>query len=400
MASEQGQTQQVTILGATGSIGVSTLDVINRHADRYCVFALTANSNWDRLASQCIEFQPKYAVLNRQENIGLLKEKLDKNQCKTEILTGGDSLCAVASDDNVDVVMAAIVGGAGLKATLAAAGAGKKLLLANKESLVMSGHLFMDTVARQGATLLPIDSEHNAIFQCLGNGATGQPNGVRKILLTGSGGPLLREPVDSLARVTPERACAHPNWKMGRKISVDSASMMNKGLEFIEACWLFSVAPGDIEVVIHPQSLVHSMVEYIDGSVIAHLGNPDMRTPIAHGLAWPERISSGVPGLDFSRLADLHFERVELSRYPCLRLCQEVANQAQSYAIALNAANEVAVQKFLDELISFTDIPLVIDAVLEQTSSEEALTIETIIALDNEARIRAEELIGKKYTKS
>ncbi len=400
MASGQGQTQRVTILGATGSIGVSTLDVINRHPDRYSVFALTANSNWDRLASQCIEFQPSYAVLNRQENIGLLQEKLNKSQCKTEILTGGDSLCAVASDDNVDVVMAAIVGGAGLKATLAAAGAGKKLLLANKESLVMSGHLFMDTVERQGATLLPIDSEHNAIFQCLGNGATGQPNGVRKILLTGSGGPLLREPVDSLARVTPERACAHPNWKMGRKISVDSASMMNKGLEFIEACWLFSVTPGDIEVVIHPQSLVHSMVEYIDGSVIAHLGNPDMRTPIAHGLAWPERIDSGVPGLDFSRLADLHFEMVELNRYPCLGLCQEVANQAQSYAIALNAANEVAVQKFLDELISFTDIPLVIDSVLEQTSSEEALTIETIIALDSEARIRAEELIGKRYTKS
>jgi len=388
--------QRVTILGATGSVGVSTLDVIARHPDRYSLFALTANTNWKRLASQCVTFSPRFAVLKQAENADLLRERLQQNKCTTEVLTGTDGLCVVAADENVDTVMAAIVGGAGLQATMAAARAGKKLLLANKESLVMSGQLFMETVAREGATLLPIDSEHNAIFQCLANGASGHANGVRKILLTGSGGPLLRDPIESLGRVTPDRACAHPNWDMGRKISVDSASMMNKGLEFIEACWLFSVTPRDIEVVIHPQSLVHSMVEYIDGSVIAQLGNPDMRTPIAHGLAWPERIESGVPGLDFSALSGLHFEPVDLNRYPCLKLCQEVANQAQSYAIALNAANEVAVQQFLDELISFTDIPIIIDAVLEQTSSEEALTIEAIVSLDSVARIRAQEAIGKK----
>jgi 1-deoxy-D-xylulose-5-phosphate reductoisomerase len=394
------QKQLVTVLGATGSVGVSTLDVIARHADRFAVFALTANSNWERLAAQCASFSPSYAVLKNEENADRLRERLGDSNCTTEVLSGADNLCVVAADKSVDVVMAAIVGGAGLEATLAAARAGKKLLLANKESLVMSGQLFMETVEREGATLLPIDSEHNAIFQCMANGASGHADGVRKILLTGSGGPLLREPVEGLSRVTPDRACAHPNWKMGRKISVDSASMMNKGLEFIEACWLFSVKPRDIEVVIHPQSLVHSMVEYIDGSVIAQLGNPDMRTPIAHGLAWPERIDSGVTGPDFSALADLHFEPVDLNRYPCLKLCQDVASQPQSYAIALNAANEVAVHHFLNELIAFTDIPIIIDSVLEQTSSEEALTIEAIVALDREARIRAEETIGKKQTTS
>ncbi|MFP6805808.1 MAG: 1-deoxy-D-xylulose-5-phosphate reductoisomerase [Pseudomonadales bacterium] len=389
------QLQQVTILGATGSIGVNTLDVIAQHPDRYNVYALTANTNWQLLAEQCAQFKPARIVLREDGKLALLQQRLEELGCHAEILTGTQGLVEVASSAEVDVVMAAIVGGAGLEATLAAASSGKKLLLANKESLVMSGRLFMETVKDNGATLLPIDSEHNAIFQCLANGASDHAKGVRKILLTGSGGPLLREPVENLKFVTPDQACAHPNWKMGRKISVDSASMMNKGLEFIEACWLFAVQPEKVEVVIHPQSLVHSMVEYIDGSVVAQLGNPDMRTPIAHGLAWPDRIESGVPGLDFTGLKDLHFEPVDMDRYPCLRLCQEIATKGQSYAIALNASNEIAVSCYLDELISFTDIPIIIEAVLEETSDESALTIECILALDEESRARASEMIGK-----
>ncbi len=383
--------QKVTILGATGSVGVSTLDVISRHRDQYSVYALTANSNWQLLAEQCSTFKPRYAVIRQSEHAAELKRCLAGLQI--EVLTGTEGLCQVVVDESVDAVMAAIVGGAGIEPTLAAAKAGKKLLLANKESLVMSGKLFMETIQSSGAALLPIDSEHNAIFQCLANGAGVNAAGVRKILLTGSGGPLLREPIESLADVTPDRACAHPNWQMGRKISVDSASMMNKGLEFIEACWLFAVNQDKIEVVIHPQSVVHSMVEYIDGSVMAQMGNPDMRTPIAHGLAWPERIESGVPGLDFTAIADLQFEPVNLDRYPCLRICQQVAAASQSYAIALNAANEIAVQHFLDELIPFTAIPIIIESVLEQTGDESAHTIESILAIDQEARVKASEYI-------
>ena len=381
--------QNVTILGSTGSIGVNTLDVIARHGDRYALHALTANSDWETLAEQCATFSPKFAVLKQHEGVPALEERLLQAGCKTQVLSGKDSLCAGAAHEEVDVVMAAIVGGAGLEPTLSAVKAGKRLLLANKESLVMSGSLFMQSVEQAGVILLPIDSEHNAIYQCLANGAPKHAKGVRKILLTGSGGPFLRKPIESLAKVTPNEACAHPNWKMGRKISVDSASMMNKGLELIEASWLFSVNPRDIEVVIHPQSIVHSMVEYVDGSLVAQLGNPDMRTPIAHGLAWPDRIESGVTGLDFTDLVDMHFEAVDLNRYPCLALCQQVAGQAQSYAIALNAANEIAVQYFLDELIPFTDIPIIIESVLEQTSCEEAHTIENILALDEEAKHRA-----------
>ncbi len=387
--------QTVTILGATGSVGVSTLDVLRRHPQRFAVHALTANTNWQRLGAQCEEFQPKFAVLCQAEAAQALQRYLSAVGSATEVLCGMDGLCSVAADPEVDIVMAAIVGGAGLQPTLAAVGNGRKVLLANKESLVMSGHLFMSRVQREAVTLLPIDSEHNAIFQCLANGAQGHAQGVRKILLTGSGGPLLRESVASLASITPDQACAHPNWEMGRKISVDSASMMNKGLELIEACWLFSLAPEDVEVVIHPQSVVHSMVEYIDGSIIAQLGHPDMRTPIAHGLAWPERIESGVTRLDFSSQGDLRFEAPDLDRYPCLRLCQQVAGKSQNYAIALNAANEVAVAQFLDELIRFTDIPVIIESVLEQTSPTEAHTIETILALDAEARNRAIEVIAR-----
>ncbi len=386
--------ENVTILGATGSIGVSTLDVISRHPDRYRVWALTADSSWERLAEQCKRFHPEFAVVNEAGCEGLLTERLRSTGCKTKVLTGETGLRAVAGDANVDIVMAAIVGAAGLEATLAGATGGKKLLLANKESLVMSGALFMQKVEREAVTLLPIDSEHNAIFQSLANGARENSRGVRRILLTGSGGPFLRKPVHELASVTPMQACAHPNWKMGRKISVDSATMMNKGLELIEACWLFSSSPEDIDIVIHPQSIVHSMVEYLDGSVIAQMGNPDMRTPIAHGLAWPDRVESGVPSLDFVSMTDLQFEEAQTDRYPCLSLCRHAALQAQSFAIALNAANEVAVQGFLDELIAFTDIPIIIESVLEQTISEEALTIEAIRALDDESRIRAMEKIG------
>tara|TARA_B100001964_G_scaffold227079_1_gene276631 strand:- start:138 stop:1340 length:1203 start_codon:yes stop_codon:yes gene_type:complete len=385
--------QRITILGATGSVGVNTLDVIGRHPDRYELYAITANSNWEMLADQCCTFEPEFAVLVVEDCAQQLENRLLKAGCRTRVLTGKDNLCRVASHEDVDVVMAAIVGGAGLEPTLSSAKAGKKLLLANKESLVMSGSLFMQAVEQAGTKLLPIDSEHNAIYQSLANGAPGHAGGVRKILLTGSGGPLLRHSIEALAEVTPDEACAHPNWKMGRKISVDSASMMNKGLELIEACWLFAVEPKDIEIVIHPQSIVHSMVEYIDGSVVAQLGNPDMRIPIAHGLAWPGRISSGVKGLDFTGLGDMNFEAVDLTRYPCLALCQEVARQPQSCAIALNAANEVAVQHFLDELIPFTDIPIIIEDVLEQTSCEEAHTIESILALDEEAKNRAVEFI-------
>ncbi len=381
--------QNVTILGSTGSVGVNTLDVLALHPDRYDLYALTANSNWETLAEQCCAFKPKFAVLKQRESLPALEDRLLQAGCKTKVLAGKDGLCAVAADNDVDVVMAAIVGGAGLEPTLSAVKAGKKLLLANKESLVMSGSLFMEAVQRAGVILLPIDSEHNAIYQCLANGAQDHAAGVRKIMLTGSGGPLLRKPIESLKSVTPIEACAHPNWKMGRKISVDSASMMNKGLELIEASLLFSLNPQDIEVVIHPQSIVHSMVEYVDGSVVAQLGNPDMRTPIAHGLAWPDRIESGVAGLDFTGLADMHFEAVDLNRYPCLALCQQVACQPQSYAIALNAANEVAVEYFLNELISFTDIPIIIESVLEQTSHEEAHTIDSILALDEQAKHRA-----------
>ncbi len=389
----------VTILGATGSIGLSTLDVIARHPDRYRVHALTANVNWQQLAELCLTFNPKFAVLNQPGSVDQLVRRLSEAGSKTQVLTGLAGLCSAATGEEVDIVMAAIVGGAGLEPTLAAVQAGKKILLANKESLVMSGKLFMDAVKEHEVTLLPIDSEHNAIFQCLANGSAAHASGVRKILLTGSGGPFLRRPIEELGSVTPEEACAHPNWEMGRKISVDSASMMNKGLELIEACLLFSIKPEDVQIVIHPQSIVHSMVEYMDGSTVAQLGNPDMRTPIAHGLAWPERIDSGVAGLDFADLKDFQFEQVDLERYPCLGLCQQVAMSSQSHAIALNAANEIAVEHFLDELIRFTDIPIIIESVLEQTISLEDHTIDTILALDEASRIQARETILKRKRK-
>jgi 1-deoxy-D-xylulose-5-phosphate reductoisomerase len=313
------------------------------------------------------------------------------------VLAGAAGLAEVAAHQDTDYVMAAIVGAAGLASTLAAVQASKRVLLANKEALVMSGSLFMQAVQDHQATLLPIDSEHNAIFQSMANGAASHAKGIRKILLTGSGGPLRQLPLAELSKVTPDQACAHPNWVMGRKISVDSATMMNKGLEIIEARWLFNVAVAKIEVVVHPQSIVHSMVDYIDGSIVAQMGNPDMRTPIAHGLAWPARVDSGVSMLDMAQVGRLDFEAPDLQRFPCLALARAVAEGAQSLAIALNAANEVAVQAFLDELITFTDIPVIIETVLAQTDSSAALTMDVILAIDLQARQQAKSFMQRKY---
>ena len=386
--------RKVTILGATGSIGISTLEVIRLNQSAFNVFALTANSNVEKMLEQCLATKPRFAVMRNDEAAAKLRELLKHNQSfGTEVLSGDAGLSHVASHGDVDDVVAAIVGGAGLKPTMAAVEAGKKILLANKESLVMSGRLFMEAVAKNEATLLPVDSEHNAIFQCLANGASTHASGVRKIMLTGSGGPFLRRSLESFVDVTPTEACAHPNWSMGQKISVDSATMMNKGLELIEARWLFDVSPDQIEFVVHPQSVVHSMVEYNDGAVVAQMGQPDMRTPIAHTLAWPERIDSGVPALDFMAMSKLEFEAADLVRFPCLLLARRAAEGPQSYAIALNAANEIAVQAFLDELIGFADIPIVNETVLDDTADAEPATIDEVLTIDAGARKSALRLI-------
>ena len=386
--------RKVTILGATGSIGISTLEVIRLNQSAFNVFALTANSNVEKMLEQCLATKPRFAVMRNDEAAAKLSELLKQNQISgTEVLSGDAGLSHVASHDDVDDVVAAIVGGAGLKPTMAAVEAGKKILLANKESLVMSGRLFMEAVVKNEATLLPVDSEHNAIFQCLANGASSHASGVRKIMLTGSGGPFLRRSLESFVDVTPTEACAHPNWSMGQKISVDSATMMNKGLELIEARWLFDISPEQIEFVVHPQSVVHSMVEYNDGAVVAQMGQPDMRTPIAHTLAWPERIDSGVPALDFMAMSKLEFEAADLVRFPCLLLARRAAEGPQSYAIALNAANEVAVQAFLDELIGFADIPIVNKTVLDDTADAEPATIDEVLTIDAGARKSALRLI-------
>ena len=381
------------MLGATGSIGLSTLDVIARHPERYQVFALTGFSRLAELQVLCVRHRPRYAVVPDAESALELQNHLRAVGLQTEVLVGEEGLCAVSADKVVDCVMAAIVGAAGLKPTLAAVQAGKKVLLANKEALVMSGALFMQAVKQSGAVLLPIDSEHNAIFQCLpGDYSRGlQAVGVRRVLLTASGGPFRETPLAELERVTPEQACAHPNWSMGRKISVDSASMMNKGLEMIEACWLFDARPEQIEVVIHRQSVIHSLVDYVDGSVLAQLGNPDMRTPIAHALAWPERIDSGVSPLDLFAIGRLDFERPDEQRFPCLRLAREAVQAGGSAPAMLNAANEVAVEAFLQRRIRFTDIARMIESVLS------ALPVRAVEALDTvfEADTRARELAGQ-----
>lgn len=387
--------QQITILGATGSIGASTLDVIARHPERFAVFAVTAHKQVARMVEICVRHAPRYAVMVDPDAAQALGLALREAGCHTEVLAGSRALDAVAVDAEVDAVMAAIVGAAGLSPTLAAAHAGKKVLLANKEALVLSGQLFMDAVAASGACLLPIDSEHNAVFQSLPAGYDRHPDGagVRRILLTASGGPFRDTSLAALEAVTPDQACAHPNWVMGRKISVDSATMMNKGLEVIEAHWLFGAPAARIEVVIHPQSVIHSMVDYVDGSVVAQLGNPDMRTPIAHALAWPERIDAGVRPLDLFEIARLTFERPDFARFPCLALAYEALRLGGSAAAVLNAANEEAVAAFLDGQLGFRRIPDVIAAAMERAGRHAVDSIEAVLDADQQARRIAREEI-------
>lgn len=380
--------QRITVLGATGSIGLSTLDVIARHPDRYQVFALSGYSRLQELLALCVRHAPAFAVVPSAEAAQQLREGLAVAGLATQVLVGEEGLCQVASAAEVDAMMAAIVGAAGLRPTLAAVEAGKKVLLANKEALVMSGALFMQAVRRSGAVLLPIDSEHNAIFQCLpGDYSRGLAQvGVRRILLTASGGPFRETPMAELMDVSPEQACAHPNWSMGRKISVDSASMMNKGLELIEACWLFDARPSQVEVVVHPQSVIHSLVDYVDGSVLAQLGNPDMRTPIANALAWPERIDSGVAPLDLFAVARLDFKAPDEQRFPCLRLAREAAEAGNSAPAVLNAANEVAVEAFLQRRIRFPEIASMIEQVLDQEPVVAVESLDAVFAADQRAR--------------
>lgn len=389
--------QQITVLGATGSIGLSTLDVIALHPDRYQVFGLSGYSRLAELLALCIKHRPQVVVVPHEHAASQLQAGLRAAGLNTEVLVGEEGLCQIASAPEVDSVMAAIVGAAGLRPTLAAVNAGKKILLANKEALVMTGDLFMQAVRNSGSVLLPIDSEHNAIFQCLpqdfsrGLGAVG----VRRILLTASGGPFRETPLAELEHVTPDQACAHPNWSMGRKISVDSASMMNKGLELIEACWLFDARPEQVEVVIHPQSVIHSLVDYVDGSVLAQLGNPDMRTPIANALAWPERIDSGVAPLDLFAVARLDFQRPDEQRFPCLRLAREAAMAGNSAPAMLNAANEVAVAAFLDGRIRYPQIARIIEDVLNSEPVVAVDELEAVFAADGKARVLAEQWLSR-----
>jgi 1-deoxy-D-xylulose-5-phosphate reductoisomerase len=397
---------QVTLLGATGSIGASTLDVIARHPHRYQLHAITANTNVGQMYSLCQHWQPTYAVMNDAESASSLANKLQAEGIETEVLSGESGLLQVVEDDAVDCVVAAIVGAAGLVPTLAAAACGKRVLLANKEALVMSGKLFMDTARDNDAILMPVDSEHNAIFQCMPDNLTEHhssvkmanrqaDSGIERILLTASGGPFRTWSAEQLHDVTPEQAVNHPNWDMGRKISVDSATLMNKGLELIEAYWLFDMDIANIDVVIHPQSVIHSMVSYNDGSVLAQLGNPDMRTPIAHALAWPERIASGVEPLNIFDVAKLDFEQPDLNRFPCLRLCYEAIRRGGSATVVLNAANEVAVAAFLDGDIGFNDIAMLIEQALNKANiTEDVSSLEGILEADTQARIITNQCIA------
>ncbi|KAA0012129.1 1-deoxy-D-xylulose-5-phosphate reductoisomerase [Billgrantia pellis] len=395
----QGKRQQtVTVLGATGSIGTSTLDVIARHPERYRVHALTAHRSRETLLTQCRRHRPALAVLDHERDAAWLRERLVAAGLPTEVRAGVGALVEAASATEVDVVMAAIVGAAGLLPTMAAVRTGKRVLLANKEALVMSGALFMDAVVRHGATLLPIDSEHNAIYQCLPSEHRGglSRHGVTQLLLTASGGPFRGWPVERLASVTPAQACAHPNWSMGRKISVDSATLMNKGLELIEACWLFDARPEQVQVVVHPQSVIHSMAAYSDGSVLAQLGNPDMRTPIAYGLAWPERIEAGVEALDLFRVARLDFEAPDEAAFPCLRLAREAMAAGGTAPAMLNGANEVAVDAFLAGRLAFTGIGELVERILGALPMEPAGDLETILEADARARRAAHDWLQRR----
>jgi len=387
--------QQIAILGATGSIGRSTLDVLARHPERYQVFALSGFSRLDELAKLCLKHRPRHAVVANEADAQSLRQTLREAGIACEVESGMQALQDMASHPAVDTVMAAIVGAAGLLPTLAAVKAGKKVLLANKEALVMCGDLLMQTLSESGATLLPIDSEHNAIFQCLPPSPARNlaACGVRRILLTASGGPFLHLPIEQLAQVTPEQAICHPNWSMGRKISVDSASMMNKGLELIEACHLFAAKPSQVEVVIHPQSVVHSLVDYIDGSVLAQLGNPDMRTPIAQALAFPERIESGVAPLDLLQIARLDFYPPDSTRFPCLTLARHAIEAGGTAPALLNGANEVAVEAFLHGRIGFTAIATIIEQVLQHEPACAVKELETVLQADQRARLCAQKQI-------
>ena len=384
------------ILGATGSIGVSTLDVAARHNHLYKVVALTANNNIDLLFEQCLIHHPEVVVVVDEAKAKLFADKLQQTSISDiKVLSGAKSLEVVATLDNVDSVMAAIVGAAGLLPSLAAAKVGKIILLANKEALVMSGAIFMEAVAESGAQLLPIDSEHNAIFQCMPAGYQSgmQAKQARRILLTASGGPFREMPLEKLVDVTPAQAVAHPNWDMGRKISVDSATMMNKGLEMIEACILFAMTPDQIQVVIHPQSVIHSMVDYVDGTVLAQMGNPDMRIPIAYSMAWPERFDSGVEPLNIFDVRRMDFQEADLERFPCLRLAYQAINSGGIMPTVLNAANEIAVEAFLNEEIRFTDIPVIIERSMEKFVVKPASTLEIILETDQQARVVAHKII-------
>lgn len=388
----------VSILGSTGSIGMSTLEVLTRYPERYRIEALSANNSVERLYQQCLKFRPSHAVMADPDAAEQLRQRLRPIAPEIEVGNGSNALEAIVTSSNTDYVMAAIVGAAGLLPTLAAARAGKRILLANKEALVMSGQLFMSAVCEGGAELLPIDSEHNALWQCMPAGKHDIPlnrKGVRRILLTASGGPFRDKESFELENVTPDEACAHPNWDMGRKISVDSASMMNKGLEVIEAYWLFDAAAHQIEVILHPQSVIHSMIDYIDGSVLAQLGNPDMRIPIAYGLAWPDRIESGVAPLDLFAVGQLTFRRPDLQRFPCLRLAYAALERGGTCSTILNAANEIAVQAFLDQRIRFTQIPALIEWTLGTVTPTAADSLTAVLKSDTAARQAAEEQVQR-----
>jgi 1-deoxy-D-xylulose-5-phosphate reductoisomerase len=392
------EARSITILGATGSIGASTLDVIARHPDRFAVAALAANRQWAPLLELVARFRPPYAALLDHAAAGELAAAVRREGLPTRVLSGPEGLCEVATLATVDTVVAAIVGAAGLAPTLAAARAGKRILLANKETLVLSGAVFIAAVRDGGATLLPIDSEHNAIFQCLPPDYAGAPEerGVRRILLTASGGPFRVTPLGDLARVTPDEACAHPRWRMGRKISVDSATMMNKGLEVIEAHWLFGARRDQIEVVIHPESVIHSLVEYVDGSVLAQLGNPDMRTPIAQALAWPSRVATGVAPLELAQIGSLHFSVPDPVRFPCLELACAALLAGGSAPATLNAANEVAVAAFLDHGIGFLDIAGVCAEALSRLPAHPVASLDDALEADRAGRALARQLLGRQ----
>ncbi|MFH7829330.1 1-deoxy-D-xylulose-5-phosphate reductoisomerase [Kluyvera chengduensis] len=385
--------KQLTVLGSTGSIGCNTLDVVRHNPERFAVTALVAGKNVERMVEQCLEFTPRYAVMDDAKSADAVKIALREHGSRTEVLCGQQAACDVAALDEVDQVMAAIVGAAGLLPTLSAIRAGKSILLANKESLVTCGRLFLEAVKQHNAQLLPVDSEHNAIFQSLPQSfqsdlgyADLEQHGVSSILLTGSGGPFRETPINELGAMTPDQACRHPNWSMGRKISVDSATMMNKGLEYIEARWLFNASAKQMEVLIHPQSVIHSMVRYQDGSVLAQLGEPDMRTPIANTMAWPHRVVSGAKPLDFCKMGALSFSEPDYARYPCLKLAMEAFEQGQAATTALNAANEISVAAFLDGQIRFTDIANVNMAVLDSLDLREPQSVEAVLVIDAMAR--------------